>query len=113
MRLQGALAAITSRGVSLAAASTDTPADALRSRTEWQLSFPVLSLSDPRALEALGVSHPRGGPGGADVVVPTVLLLDRDGRLVRSYRAGRSVERLAPAAILAWIDGMEGAGISP
>lgn len=113
MRLQEALGAFTSRGVSLVAASTDAPADALRARIEWDLSFPLLSLGDPRALEALGVSHQGGGPGGSDVVVPTLLLLDGEGRLVRSYRAARSVERLAPAVILGWIDAMDAGDVTP
>jgi peroxiredoxin len=81
----------------------DDPARARAASRRWQLSFPVLSDASGLAVDALGIRHPKGHRG-RDCAVPTVLLFDAGRRLVESYRAERTQERLAPDDVLRWID---------
>lgn len=62
-------------------------------------------LADPerRAIDAYGLVHPRGGPGGSDIARPAVFVVGRDGRLAFARASETVLDRLEPAgAFDAW-----------
>jgi peroxiredoxin len=83
------------------AVSVDPP---LRSQTvveRWDLPFPILADEERVVIEALGLVHSGGGPGGSDIALPAHLLISREGEVLRKYVAERIQDRMSPAAVLA------------
>jgi len=48
-----------------------------------------------RMISAFGVRHEGGGPDGADIAYPTLVLVDAEGQLLWSHRAIRNTDRLS------------------
>jgi peroxiredoxin len=96
--------ALTRRGGTLLAVSTDEPVEAQRMRAELGLPFPMLSDVGAVATRAFGLLHVRGGPGGKDVALPAHVLLDRDLAIRWRHVAHRIQERPHPADVLVQIE---------
>lgn len=92
-----------SRNVRVLAASLDGDEDS----AAIQALFPHLTIvSDPqgelmRAAEVLG---PHKGPDGREVASPTTILINRQGRVVWTFRPDRYINRLPAADLLAAVD---------
>ncbi len=67
------------------------------------LGFPVLCDAQHEVIEAYGLLHEGGGPGGSDIAVPAHVLIDRDGRIVWRFISRRITDRLTPEDILATV----------
>jgi peroxiredoxin len=91
------------RGGHLIAISVDPPEVARAVVKRNRLSFPVLCDTRREVIRALGLLHPGGGPGGADIPIPAHLLLAGDGRIVWRRAASRNQDRPDPEAVLAVI----------
>ena len=52
-------------------------------------------------IDAFGVKHEGGGPGGSDIAYPTLILVDGRGGVLWTHRAVRNTDRLPVATVLA------------
>lgn len=59
-------------------------------------------LVDPEAreLSKLGLAHEGAGPGGRDIALPTQILIDREGRVLWTFRSTDVRERIERAALV-------------
>jgi peroxiredoxin len=72
-----------------------------------QKQFPhmvVVSDAERHMAEAVDAIHVGAGPGGADALAPTTMLVDGGGTVRWVYRPDRVTTRLSPAELLAAID---------
>ena len=65
-----------------------------------KLPFPILADSDRKLITQLGILHHGGGPGGADIAMPALFLVDRGGRIVWQRVAHSVVDRPDPQLVL-------------
>ena len=63
------------------AISVDLPAKSAQIMQRYGLSFPFLSDPDFKAIDAYGLRH-RGVHLGRDAAIPTMILVDRAGRIL-------------------------------
>jgi len=98
--------AIGRRGGRLVALSVDPPDVARAVVKRNRLPFPVLCDTRRDVIRSLGLLHPGGGPGGADIPIPAHVLLDRDGRIVWRRAATRIQDRPDPDRVLAALAGL-------
>ena len=54
--------------------------------------------------DAAGLIHPHAGPGGADIDMPTTILVDRKGDVRWLYRSDSVTSRLSPDEVLPGVD---------
>jgi len=94
------------RGGRLLALSVDPPEVARAVVKRSRLSFPVLCDTRREVVRALGLLHPGGGPGGADIPIPAHLLVAADGRIVWRRVATRIQDRPDPERVLAAVKGL-------
>jgi len=69
--------------------------------------FPdLLVLSDEKhgLSDAVGLIHQHAGPGGADIDMPTTILVDRKGDVRWLYRSDSVASRLSPDELLQAVD---------
>lgn len=95
-------------GGAVVAIGADSPEEALTLRSQLKLHFPLLADPQARVIEAFGVRHAGGGPGGSDIAAPAHFLVDREGRIAWRFIAHRQQERPGNAADLAAIDSLSG-----
>jgi len=86
--------------VSMAAISVDSPADSRGVVDRLQLPFPILADESRELITTLGLVHQAGGPGGSDISIPTLLLVDQSEQVLWSYAADRIQHRLSPEQVL-------------
>lgn len=88
------------RGGKLLAISVDPPVDSRRVVEAANLPFPILSDADRTVIHAYGVVHPRGGPHGEEIALPSMFLIDKTGRIVWERVARTVVDRPDPGEVL-------------
>jgi alkyl hydroperoxide reductase subunit AhpC len=72
-----------------------------------QADFPHLIVLADQAgslSQAAGLIHPHAGPDGADIDVPTTIIVDRKGTVRWLYRSPEVLARLSPDEVLQAID---------
>src|SRR5262245_38213498 len=89
--------------VHIVAISMDEREDARKSHAQFP-HLTVVADADGKMCQALHVMHPGAGPGGADTVAPTTILVDGQGTVRWLFRADRFLKRLSPAELLAAVD---------
>jgi peroxiredoxin len=91
------------RNVRVVVASVDGRDEAEKT----QADFPhLLVVSDPehQLASVVDLIHPHSAPDGSDTVVPTTVLIDRQGMVRWLYRPERVINRLSTAELLAAMD---------
>lgn len=73
--------------VQMLAVSVDPPDKGRETQQKLNVPFPVLSDSKLEAMEAYGTRFPRPGPGGSTINTPTLVLIDRTGKIVWIHQA--------------------------
>lgn len=64
------------------AITVDPPDRNAKVAKKLNLDFPVLSDPEMKVIDAFGVRHARGKPGGGDIARPAAFLVDREGKIV-------------------------------
>lgn len=88
----------------LLAISVDSVAQNRRVATKNQIEFPILSDADRDVVSEYGVLHQGAGPGGSDIALPAMVLIDCNGRIVWQYVSKRVQDRPSAEAILKVIE---------
>jgi peroxiredoxin len=91
------------RTVRIVAISLDGREDAEKTQSDFP-HLVVVSDADKGIATALDLIHPHASPDGGDTLVPTTMLIDREGIVRWLYRPERYIMRLSPAELLAAID---------
>lgn len=84
----------------LLAISVDTVAQNRRVATKNQIDFPILSDAGREVVWEYGLLHQGAGPGGSDIALPAMVLIDCNGRVVWRYVSKRVQERPSAEALL-------------
>jgi peroxiredoxin len=74
---------------------------------QTQADFPhllVLADTEQNLVRAAGMLHPGAAPDGSDTAAPTMVLIDRNGRVCWLYRPAFLLDRLSPTELLAALD---------
>lgn len=100
-------AELTRRGGRLFAVSADPPAEARRVVEGNGLDFAILCDTGGEVIESYRVVHRGGGPGGGDIPVPALVLIDRNGLIVWTRVAARIQDRPRPDEVLAAVKGLD------
>ncbi len=82
------------------AISVDSVAENKRVATRNQIDFPILSDARRDVVWEYGLLHKGAGPGGSDVALPAMVLIDCNGRIVWQYVARRVQDRPSVKALL-------------
>src|SRR5581483_10451502 len=83
--------------------SMEALAEAQKTQRDFQ-HLVVLADSGRGLSEALGLIHKGEGPGGADIDMPTTVLVDRTGVVRWIYRSPSIIARLSPDEVLQAVD---------
>lgn len=95
--------AFASRGVQVVVVSIEGAKEA--EATKKQFPHLVVVADEKRGLTgAVDAIHAGAGPDGADIAMPTTLLVDGHGTVRWIFRPGSFLGRLSPADVLAAID---------
>ena len=81
------------------AVSADQPADLEKLARRKDIEFPLLADPQLMAIDAYGLRHPNGGPGG-DVARPATFILDPEGRIVWRNLTDNWRVRVRPEPVL-------------
>ena len=98
---------LAGKGGRLLAIAVDAPHDARRVAQRNNLAFPLLCDTQREVVRAYGLLHEAGGPDGADIAVPAVVLIEpaeagqSGGRVVWRFMSRRIQDRLHPDDVLA------------
>lgn len=87
-------------GGHLVAASVDPPARAREVMSKAHLSFPILADESRAATKAFGVLHVKGSPKGEDIPMPSMFLLNRDGKIIWERVAKAVQDRPDPLDVI-------------
>lgn len=87
-------------GVQLLAVCVDAPEDSAQVVSRNDLPFPILSDAERTVIHAYGIVHENGGPDGADIAIPTYVLIDSTGRIRWKRSARQLQDRPAPEEVL-------------
>lgn len=87
-------------GVKIVAVSVDEPSHSRQAAERLDLMFPLLSDQESTVIDAYGLVHPGGGPGGVDTTIPAQFLIDQNGRVLWRRIAGALQDRASPEEIL-------------
>ena len=98
--LGGIIESLTKLGVRPVAISVDAPRDSKQVVKRTGLPFDILANQDLSLLSDLGLVHKGGGPGGGDVAVPSIMLVNAERRILWQYRSTRIQDRLSPEEVL-------------
>ena len=82
------------------AASVDAPDKARDVMTKAKLAFPVLADESRAATQAFGVLHAQGSPEGKDVPIPSMFLINRDGKIIWQRVAKAVQDRPDPEDVI-------------
>lgn len=88
------------RGGQVLAIAVDTPELSRAVVDKQQLDFRILCDTDVKVIQAYGLVHAAGGPGGLDIAIPASILIDRNGAIVWKYVAARAQDRPDPSDII-------------
>lgn len=88
------------RGGRLLVISVDPPETSREVIRKQRLGFSILSDGDCRVIRDFGVLHRGGGLEGNDIAVPSMFLINRQGRLVWFRKATRITDRPDPREVL-------------
>ena len=91
---------LTKLGVQPVAISVDAPGDSKPVVKRTGLPFDILADHDLSLLSDLGLVHTGGGPGGSDIAVPSIMLVNAERRILWRYRSSRIQNRLSPDDVL-------------
>lgn len=91
---------LTKLGVQPVAISVDAPHDSKAVVKRTDLSFDILADQDRSLLSDLGLVHKGGGPGGSDIALPSIMLVNAERRILWRYRSARIQDRLSPEEVL-------------
>lgn len=83
------------------AISVDPPAQSKQVVERFKLPFPILADESREVIRKYGVVHSAGGPDGSDIAIPTLMLIDKDGRVLWERTAPNVLDRMDPADVLA------------
>ncbi len=78
----------------------DAPRDSKAVVKRTGLPFDVLADQDRSLLSVLGLVHKGGGPGGSDIALPSIMLVNADRRILWRYRSASIQDRLSPEEVL-------------
>ena len=84
----------------LLAISVDSVAENKRVAMRNQLDFPILSDARRDVVWEYGLLQKGAGPGGSDVALPAMVLIDCHGRIIWQYVSKRVQDRPSVEAIL-------------
>ncbi len=82
------------------AISVDAPHDSKAVVKQTELPFDILADQDRSLLSDLGLVHKGGGPGGSDIALPSIMLVNAERRILWRYRSARIQDRLNPEDVL-------------
>jgi peroxiredoxin len=91
------------REARIVVASVDGLGDTQKTQIDFKHLI-VLSDEQQSLVKALDAVHSRAGPKEEDIAAPTTLLIDRNGRIVWTFRPKRHIERTAVKDLLAAVD---------
>ncbi len=91
---------LTKLGVQPVAISVDAPRDSKPVVKRTGLPFDILADQDLSLLSDLGLVHTGGGPGGSDIAVPSIMLVNAERRILWQHRSTRIQDRLSPDDVL-------------
>jgi len=98
-------AALNDLGISVAAVCVDPPATSERVVRRLDLPFDILADEDLTVIKSLGLLHEDGKPGGGDIAIPALLLVDTDRTVLWHRLARRIQDRLQPEEVLRRVRG--------
>ncbi len=84
----------------LLAISVDPVGDNSRVANKNRLDFPILSDEQRDVVWEYGVLHQGAGPGGSDVSLPAMVLIDCSGTIIWRHVSQRIQDRPTPEAVL-------------
>lgn len=87
-------------GGRLLAISTDPPEKSREVVERRKLNFSVLSDPDAMILKAYGLAHEGGGPRGATIAMPAIVLINPQGEIVWRRKAQLIQDRPASEEVL-------------
>ena len=91
---------LTELGVQPVAISVDAPGDSKRVVERIGLPFDILADQDRSLISDLGLVHKGAGPGGSDIAVPSIMLVNAERRILWQHRSTRIQDRLSPEDVL-------------
>ena len=94
-------AELEKRNGRILAISVDTPAENLQVIESLKLGFSILSDESRTVTRAFGLIHAGGGPDGADIAVPAMLLLRSDASVAWKHVSKLVQDRVSPAQAVA------------
>ena len=87
------------RGGQVLAIAVDPPELARGVVEKHKLDFRILCDTEAEVIQAYGLVHSGGGPGGSDIAIPASVLIDRNGVIVWKRVATRAQDRPNPHEI--------------
>ena len=94
------LESLTKLGVQPVAISVDAPRDSKQVVKRTRLPFDILADQDRSLISDLGLVHNGGGPGGSDIALPSIMLVNAERRILWQHRSTRIQDRLSPEDVL-------------
>jgi peroxiredoxin len=88
------------RGGRLLAVSVDPPGRSFQVVSKYSLNFPILGDVNREVIREYGLVHAKGAPDGSDIAIPSMFLLDREGRIVWRRVSSRIQDRVDPQEVL-------------
>lgn len=83
------------------AVSVDPPEKNREVMDKAKLAFPILADESRAATRAFGVLHEKGSPNSADIPVPSMFLIDREGVITWERVAKAVQDRPDPQEVIA------------
>ena len=78
----------------------DAPGDSKQVVKRTHLPFDILADEDRSLIGALGLVHNGGGPGGSDIAVPSIILVNTERRILWQHRSTSIQDRLSPEDVM-------------
>lgn len=100
VRLRDAASELDAAGIEVVVLTAESRDRAAAGAARHRLPFPVVSDTDGRLMDALGLRHAGGGPSGRDIFYSTAFLLDAEGRVAWSFAPDKFNVRASPQEIL-------------
>jgi peroxiredoxin len=88
------------------AVSVDAPEESRKMAAELGLEYTLLSDGDLSAIDAWGVRHAGGYPGGRDIARPATFLIDAEGRVRWRELTDNWRVRLRPERVIEQLDAL-------
>lgn len=106
--MQSIVGELEAKGISVLAVSADTAEDLRKQLHDKGFSFPLVSDTDFRLIDAFGLRHEGGNPLGGDISRPALIMIGEDGQVAFHILTDNWRVRPTPRQIMAKVESLEG-----